>query len=121
MKYCLALAAVMALACQQSEQVKTDPSYAADVKPILTASCATSGCHAGAAAAGSYDLTTHAGALAGGTDTLPNVVPGQADSSKLYLRIAGYETPQMPQGGTPLDDMKAATIRNWINKGAKDN
>lgn len=121
MRFFLVLVAVLVVACQESEQVKTDPSFKDDVQPILNASCATSGCHSGAAPGGSYDLTSRAGILGTGTDTVPNVIAGMADSSTCYRRITGDETPQMPQGATPLDNMKSATIRNWINQGAKDN
>ncbi len=121
MRLILVFVAVLAIACQKSEQVKTDPSFRDDVQPIFDASCATSGCHSGATPSGSYDLTSHAGTLGTGTDTIPNVIAGSADSSKCYRRITGDETPQMPQGATPLDNMKSATIRNWINQGAKNN
>ncbi len=120
MRFFLVLA-VLVCACQKSEQVKTDPSFKDDIRPIFAASCATSGCHSGGSPSGNYDLTSRAGALGTGTDTTPNVIPGKADSSTCYRRITGDETPQMPQGATPLDNMKSATIRNWINQGAKDN
>jgi hypothetical protein len=117
MRLCLVLIAILTLACQKSEQVKTDPSFKDDVQPILSASCATSGCHSGAAPSGSYDLSSRAGAMGNGSDTIPNVIPGNADSSKLYQRIDYGEMPP----SAPLDNMKSATIRNWVNKGAKDN
>ncbi len=59
--------------------------------------------------------------MGNGSDTRPNVVAGSADSSKLYRKVAGVETPQMPLGQSPLDTVKQQTIKNWIDKGAKDN
>jgi mono/diheme cytochrome c family protein len=102
-----------------TSEVPTDPSYAADVQPIFNGNCLS--CHGTAGPSGGYSLTSHAGALGGGSDTVPNVIPNSADSSKLYRRIIGAETPQMPLGQAPLDTTRTATIRNWINKGASDN
>jgi mono/diheme cytochrome c family protein len=99
--------------------VPADPSYAANVQSIFNANCVT--CHGNASPTGSYSLTSRAGALGIGSDTIPNVIPNSAASSKLYRKLTGIETPQMPLGGTPLDTVKTATIRNWIDKGAKDN
>jgi len=119
MRTMLVLAAILAIGCQKSEQVKADPSFADDVQPIFTASCVS--CHNSTEHAGSYDLTSYSLAMGNGTDSIPNVIAGNADSSLLYRRITGAATPQMPIGGTPLDAMDEATIRNWINQGAKNN
>ena len=96
-----------------------DPSYAADVQPIFSSHCIS--CHGGSSPQAGYSLTSRTGAMGNGSDTLPNVVAGSADSSKLYRRVAGVETPQMPLGQTPLDTIQRQTIKNWIDKGAKDN
>jgi hypothetical protein len=96
-----------------------DPSYASDVQPIFNSRCV--GCHGGSSPSQGYSLTSRAGAMGNGSDTLPNVVAGSANSSTLYRRVAGLETPQMPFGQAPLDEVKQQTIKNWINKGAKDN
>jgi hypothetical protein len=107
---------LMLLACEGSEQVKTDPSFNADVQPVFTANCVS--CHSGSAPAGNYDLSSRTGVLGGGTDTIPNVIAANADSSKLFQMLdAGL----MPKNSQPLDAMKVATVRNWINKGARDN
>jgi len=99
--------------------VPADPSYAADVQSIFDNHCIT--CHGNSSPQGGYSLASHAGALGDGSDTVPNVIPNSADSSTLYRRTTGVEMPQMPVGGAPLDTVKVATIRNWIDKGAKDN
>ncbi len=123
MKPCILVPAVLMLAllgCTTTpSDVPADPSYASDVQPIFNGACVT--CHGGAAPSGAYSLTGHAGALGPGSDTVPNVIPNDAASSKLYRRISGAETPQMPPGQAPLDTVKTATVRNWIDKGAKDN
>lgn len=99
--------------------VPADPSYATDVQPIFNARCLS--CHSGTSPSGDYSLASRAGTLGNGSDTVPNVIPGSADSSKLYRRITGAETPQMPPGQPALDTVKTATVRNWIDKGARDN
>ena len=99
--------------------VPVDPSYATDVQPIFSANCVT--CHGTSSPSGGYSLTSYAGATGPGSDTVPNVILNSADSSKLYRRVTGTETPRMPLGQPALDTVKTATIRNWIDKGAKDN
>ena len=99
--------------------VPADPSYATDVQSIFDNHCVT--CHGKSTPQAGYSLASRAGVLGNGSDTVPNVIPNSADSSKLYRKITGVETPQMPLGQAPLDTAKIATIRNWINKGAKDN
>ena len=100
-------------------EVPVDPSYASDIQPVFNAHCIS--CHGSSSPPAGYSLTSFAGATGSGSDSVPNVVPNSADSSKLYRRITGTETPQMPSGQPALDTAKIATVRNWINKGAKDN
>jgi len=114
------LLVLVVLGCDAApSDVPVDPSYATDVQPIFSANCIT--CHGNSSPSGGYSLTSYAGATGTGSDTISNVTPDSADSSKLYRKIMGVETPQMPLGGAPLDTTKTATIRNWINQGAKDN
>ena len=51
----------------------------------------------------------------GGSD----IVPGNAEASRLYRRIAGLEQPSMPAQGTPLTAAEVATVKQWIDEGAK--
>jgi len=116
----VALAGLLLLACRGTPgPVPADPSYAADVQPVFNSNCIS--CHGATAPSGNYSLTSRAGALGTGSDSIPNVIPGSAGSSKLYLRVTGDEAPRMPQGGAPLDSVETGTVRNWIDKGAKDN
>jgi hypothetical protein len=97
-------------------------TYVADVEPILEVHCLT--CHTaeaeGAQASGlvmeSYeDLMT-------GTQYGPVVVPGSASTSVLYQVVSGEnvdESLQMPHGGKPLAEESIATIKAWIEQGAK--
>ena len=123
MKFCIlapAMLVLVLLGCTTApSEVPADPSYAADVQPIFSANCVT--CHGASSPSGGYSLTSYAGTTGPGSDTVPNVIPNSADSSKLYRRVTGTETPKMPLGQPALDTVKTATIRNWIDKGAKNN
>jgi len=117
MRLLIACGLILVLAgCDPGAPVNADPSYKDDVQPIFTASCVA--CHSGTAPAAGYDLTTRAGAMSEGTDTIPNVIAGSADSSRLYQML---DQGLMPKNAPALDQTKIALIRNWINKGAKDN
>jgi hypothetical protein len=97
-----------------------DVSFAKDIQPILTQTCMP--CHAGGKdARGSYDLTCYSGTMGNGSDSIPNVIPGNADSSTLYLRLTGAVAPQMPKARPPLDAGQLTTIKKWIDQGAKNN
>jgi mono/diheme cytochrome c family protein len=116
----IVLALLIAVACKNNPSgVPADPSYATDVQTIFNDHCVT--CHGNSSPQAGYSLTGHAGALGNGSDTIPNVIAGRADSSKLYRKVEGIETPQMPYGLPPLGSTKLGIIRNWIDKGAKNN
>jgi len=102
--------------CDQGAPVNPDPSYKDDIQPIFTASCVA--CHSGSTPSGSYDLSSRAGCLGNGSDTVPNVCAGSADSSLLFQKL---DQGLMPKNSPALDQTKIALVRNWINKGAKDN
>jgi hypothetical protein len=98
----------------------SDVSYAKDIQPIFNQSCMP--CHAGGKdAKGSYDLTSYAGVMSNGSGSASKIVPGNADSSTLYLQLSGALQPQMPKGRPPLDAAQLANIKNWINQGTKNN
>jgi hypothetical protein len=104
----------------QTQASKGPVSFAKDIQPIFTQNCMP--CHAGGKdAKGNYDLTCYAGAMGNGEDSVPNVIPGNADSSTLYRRVTGIVPPQMPKGRPALDAAQLTTIQKWINQGAKNN
>jgi hypothetical protein len=59
--------------------------------------------------------------MGNGSDSIPDVIPGNADSSTLYRRVNGTVPPQMPKGRPPLSAAQLATIKKWIDQGAKNN
>jgi mono/diheme cytochrome c family protein len=98
----------------------SDVSFAKDIQPMFSQTCMP--CHTGGKdAKGSYDLTGYAGAMGPGKDPDANVLPGNADSSTLFLRLTGAVPPQMPIGRPPFNADQLTTIKKWIDQGAKDN
>ena len=65
------------------------------------------------------DLSTREGMLKGG-EKGPAIVPGDAEASPLYRRIAGLQAPAMPMAPVPaLNAQEIELVKNWINQGAK--
>jgi hypothetical protein len=124
MKALAALFAILLLAGCGGQPAQTQASnaavsYARDIQPILTQTCMP--CHAGGKdARGGYDLTCYPGTMGNGSDSTPNVIPGNADSSTLYVRLTGTVPLQMPKGRPALNAAQLATIKKWIDQGAKN-
>jgi len=106
--------------CSQEEAI----SYSEDVKPILQANCLA--CHEaggkGYEASGfsmaSYDE------LMKGTKFGPMIVAGDSAGSNMIVLMEGRADPSisMPHGDMdPVSKKDIATIRNWIDQGAKKN
>ncbi len=99
------------------------PGYTADVRPILDKHCAE--CHTpdmeGAQKSG-FQIDSYASIMKG-TRLGPVIVPGSAESSTLYILVAGKADPKinMPHGRESLSASEIDTIRLWIDQGAMDN
>ncbi|RMF84185.1 MAG: hypothetical protein D6744_03545 [Planctomycetota bacterium] len=102
-------------------------SFAAQVQPILTASCA--GCHqpGGFADLAGSDLDLRTGVaydeLLSGDAEHTLVMPGDPSASFLFEKISSdnpSEGSRMPLNGS-LSDTDIETIRAWIAEGASDN
>jgi hypothetical protein len=88
-----------------------------DVLPIIEASCI--GCHSGTVAGGELRLDAREAMLAGGASG-PAIVPGRGAESLLVQRVLGQGgKPRMPLGGKRLADGQIATLRAWIDQGAR--
>src|SRR5574341_1256313 len=84
---------------------------------ILKQKC--SQCHGDAVQMSGLDLRTREAMLKGGENG-PAIVPGNAEASLLYRRVAGLEKPAMPMAPTPpLTQQEIVTIKSWIDRGAK--
>jgi uncharacterized membrane protein len=106
--------------CASRQQV----SYQKDVAPLLTKHCAS--CHtpgqAGYVVSG-FELKDYQ-SLMKGTSFGPVVLPGDALTSVLVMLIEGRADPSinMPHGGAnPMTKEEIATIRLWVEQGAKNN
>lgn len=114
----------------------TPASFANDVQPILTASCAISGCHSGSSPTGRLNLSAgvaYANLVnvpSGGAPTVKRVQPGNAWQSYLYHKVSGTADlsdnqtvagAQMPLVGNKLSSAQMSAILNWIEEGARNN
>lgn len=89
-------------------------SFARDIRPLLDASCVS--CHSAASPGGGYSVESHADLLAPGSDSTPNLVAGQPDSSLLYLYVKEGNHP----AGAGLSPAQVELLRRWIVSGARN-
>src|SRR6185436_11524854 len=76
-------------------------------------------CHGAAVQMSGLDLRTREAILQGG-ESGPAIIPGNAESSRLYRRIAGLEKPAMPMAPLPpLTPQEIAAVKSWIEQGAQ--
>src|SRR5262245_4701835 len=100
----------------QGAQWDQGVSFAKDIQPILASSCWN--CHGDGVQLSKFDLRTRESALRGGEHG-SDIVPGNAEQSRMYRRVAGLETPSMPAQGTPLSAEQIAAVKRWIDQGAQ--
>ena len=101
---------LLSLACAQT----LAPTDAA-ARAILEKNCL--GCHGPAQMSG-LDLRQRDTILKGGKRGAA-IVPGNAEGSLLYQAVAGKGELKMPPGRPPLSTEELATIKQWIQDGAK--
>ena len=90
--------------------------YVQDVVPILRGHCVA--CHTLQEAEGGLVMESHDGLLRGGVSG-PAITPGEANSSRMILRVNGKAGPRMPpEGEEPLTDLQIATLAKWVEQGA---
>src|SRR5664279_4024000 len=94
----------------------THVDYARDVHPILAGRCFA--CHSGDKRSGGLSLSAYEDVLQGGRSGAA-IVPGDSRNSLLLLRVTGENAPRMPMGGSPLAPREIATLRGWIDEGAR--
>ncbi|HVW09316.1 MAG TPA: PSD1 and planctomycete cytochrome C domain-containing protein [Bryobacteraceae bacterium] len=91
--------------------------FARDVHPIIATHCL--GCHSAEKRSGGLSLATYADVIDGGRSGAV-VHPGNSANSLILARLTGTITPQMPFGLTPLSTEEIATIKTWIDQGARE-
>ncbi len=90
--------------------------YQLDIHAIFAAHCLT--CHNAEKRSGGLSLGTYADIIAGGRNGAA-IKPGRSGESLVVRRILGEVLPAMPLGGDPLTETEIATLRAWIDEGAR--
>src|SRR5258708_7282884 len=93
-----------------------DVDFTRDVHPILAEHCFA--CHGGDKRSGGLSLRDYAEALKGGGGG-PVILPGRSADSLMMKRVSATNSP-MPPAGPRLNAEEIATIRNWIDGGARE-
>lgn len=110
------LGLALCLIIPQPVEASGTPTFTAQVAPILQKKCLA--CHSSAAKMGGLIMDTYAALMKGGEHGLV-IVPGKADTSRVVEMLEGKVQPRMPFGGDPLPADEIATIKAWIDAGAK--
>jgi len=118
-KTTLATAVIFAWLPAHAQQLSpADQEYfESKIRPILVDYCYD--CHGDGATKGSLDLSSKAGALAGGSSG-PAVVPQDPGKSMIIKRLKDLGDPMPPAGKDALPDPLIAELENWIRRGAPD-
>jgi mono/diheme cytochrome c family protein len=90
--------------------------YQRDVHAIFAAHCLA--CHNADKRSGGLSLGTYQDITTGGR-TGAAIKPGSSGQSLLVRRVLGEVQPAMPLGGDPLTSAEVATLRTWIDEGAR--
>ncbi len=92
------------------------PSFTSDVVPILQKNCLA--CHSTATKMGGLTMESYDLLMKGGKDGAV-VVPGKSLESRMVLMLEGKVQPRMPFGADPLPEAEIATLKAWIDAGAR--
>ena len=113
----LAASATPAIADEKAASASgQEVDFESQVYPIFEQRCQV--CHGSVQQLGELRLDSKAVALRGGVSG-PNIVPGDADQSPMFQRIAGIGTLNaMPLTGERLSEDDIALIKHWIDQGA---
>lgn len=88
--------------------------FGRDVQPLFKAHC--TGCHGAKQQKNGFRLDRRSDALKGGTATM--IGPGNADASRLYLRLVGDGVGTQMPPEAPLSPEQIHVIKAWIDQGA---
>ena len=116
----LVLISASAMPAIADDKAETAPGreidFASEVYPIFEQNCQV--CHGAAQQLGEFRLDSKAVALRGGLSG-PNIVPGDAEQSALFQRVAGIgPLNAMPMTGERLTADNIDLVKNWIDQGA---
>lgn len=105
-------------------------SFAASIRPIVNATCATISCHGSAGGQGGLAFGSTSPSHATITSVVGSngrfVMAGSSATSTFYLKvITNVPNPpggaRMPQGGPFLTTSQQNAVKTWIDQGALDN
>ena len=113
MKFLTALGSFILSLCFASGST-AKPNFQDDIIPVFEQSC--NSCHNPDRARGGLDLTSINAILAGGSSGEVSI-PGDPDSSLLYLLPARLQEPHMPPRGEKIEKAQLSLIKNWIAQG----
>jgi hypothetical protein len=99
-----------------SPAITTTVSFSKDIVPILTKSCAVSGCHNGTVAPNLSEATAYSTLQSG--NFFNTATPA---SSEVYLWLTGKRAVTMPAGAANNPSNINALMLAWITQGAKNN
>ncbi len=92
--------------------------FSSDVKPIFNKKCIS--CHGGVRQKGGFSLLFSKDALAPTESGKPAIIPGDATGSELIRRVTATDPEErMPYKHEPLNESEIATLRQWIEEGAR--
>ena len=95
-----------------------NPTYDDDVLPIVKQSCIN--CHGNDKQKGGLNLATYAAMQQGGSSG-EVVKAGDPSKSRIYTLSAHLDEPKMPPSGNKVADPHLATMKLWIEQGARQN
>lgn len=91
-------------------------SFSKDIVPILTKSCATTGCHSGSVAPNLSSTVAYSSLKSGNY-----ISTGSPATSLVYLWMTGKESATMPLGAQNNPSNINALMLAWIKQGANNN
>jgi hypothetical protein len=97
--------------------ITTEMSFANDIIPIFTKSCALSGCHSSGGRTPDLSAANAYNSLITGNFVKAN----NPDNSDLMLWLTGKKSSIMPLGSSSPNQDINAKIYAWIKQGAKNN
>lgn len=95
-----------------------NPTYDDDVMPIVKQACIN--CHGNDKQKGGLNLATYAAMSQGGSSGVV-AVAGNPGKSRIYTLAAHIDEPKMPPQGNKLADPQLATLKLWVEQGARAN
>ena len=99
-------------------QNRNTADFNEDVRPILNDNCLA--CHGGVRQSGGFSMLFASDALQVNDSGKPAIVPGNADSSELMIRVLHHDPDErMPLEKPPLAEEEIALLEQWINEGAQ--